>query len=155
VPYLDPFLGPPSRTRYDAAAERFAAAVTLYEMATGSLPRWGEDAYPAAIEDEVTLDPSLFDQSVADRLVTFFARALARDAGRRFDTVKEMAEAWRLAFVDMPAAPARVGAFPASAPVLTAASRLEATNLTARRARRWSASACTRWASCSATSRRR
>ena len=27
VAYLDPFLGPPRRLRYDAAAERFAAAV--------------------------------------------------------------------------------------------------------------------------------
>jgi serine/threonine protein kinase len=41
-PYLDPFLGPPRRPRFDLAAERFAAAVTLYEMATGTLPRWGD-----------------------------------------------------------------------------------------------------------------
>ncbi len=134
VPYLDPFLGPPSRTRYDAAAERFAASVTLYEMATGSLPRWGEYANPAAIDDEVTLDPSLFDQSVADRMVAFFAKALARDASRRFDTVKEMAEAWRLIFVDIPPAPATITVtIPgATATVLTSTSPLEATTLTAR-----------------------
>ena len=107
VPYLDPFLGPPRRPRYDAAAERFAAAVTLYEMATGTLPRWGDDANPAAIEDEVTLDPSLFDPSVADRLVAFFAKALARDASDRFDTVEEMAEAWRQIFVAIPPDPGR------------------------------------------------
>jgi serine/threonine protein kinase len=130
VPYLDPFLGPPSRTRYDAAAERFAAAVTLYEMATGALPRWGEHANPAAIEDEVTLDPSLFDQAVADRLVTFFARALARDASRRFDTIEEMTQAWRQIFVAIPVVPP-TATVPA-APELTLTSPLEATSLTPR-----------------------
>ena len=102
VPYLDPFLGPPRRMRYDAAAERFAAAVTLYEMATGTLPRWGENANPAAISDEVTLDPSAFDPSIADRLVYFFRRALARDASARFATSEEMTDAWRAIFTEIP-----------------------------------------------------
>src|SRR5690606_19948284 len=100
--YLDPFLGPPRRLRYDAAAERFAAAVTLYEMATGGLPRWGESANPAAISDEVSLDPASFDPAIADRLVTFFARALAREAAERFDTAEQMADAWRMIFTDIP-----------------------------------------------------
>lgn len=127
VGYLDPFLGPPSRTRYDAAAERFAAAVTLYEMATGELPRWGENANPAAIDDEVSLDPSLFDQSIADRMVAFFAKALARDARARFDTIAEMAAAWRQIFVAIPT-PA-----PVTGPAgLTSASGLEATTLSVR-----------------------
>ncbi|MFC7648646.1 NERD domain-containing protein [Streptosporangium lutulentum] len=37
-PYLDPFFDPIHRPRYDAAAERYAVAVTLYEMATGRTP---------------------------------------------------------------------------------------------------------------------
>ncbi|WP_018253498.1 BREX system serine/threonine kinase PglW [Salinispora mooreana] len=132
VGYLDPFLGPPRRLRFDAAAERFAAAVVLYEMATGTLPRWGDNANPAAVSEEVTLEPSVFDSEVADRLVGFFRRALARDATARFDTVDEMTDAWRAIFQQVPqsgvtpvgSAPAVVG--------LTRESPLGATELTAR-----------------------
>ena len=42
VPYLDPFLSLRKPPRWDLHAERFAAAMTLYEMATGTLPRWGD-----------------------------------------------------------------------------------------------------------------
>ncbi|MFG1952710.1 BREX system serine/threonine kinase PglW [Micromonospora sp. NPDC048830] len=132
VGYLDPFLGPPRRLRYDAAAERFAAAVVLYEMATGTPPKWGDNANPAAVSEEVTLDPAAFDPEVADRLVEFFARALARDAAARFDTVDEMTDAWRAIFQQVPkpgAAP--VGPVPLVAG-LTRESPLEATELTAR-----------------------
>lgn len=105
-PYLDPFLGPPHRPRFDLAAERFAAAVTLYELATGMLPRWGDGiAHPAAIPDEVTITRELFDPAVADPLGEFFARALARDARDRFDTIEEMADAWRSVFTKVAAAP--------------------------------------------------
>ncbi|MEV1330919.1 BREX system serine/threonine kinase PglW [Micromonospora costi] len=132
VGYLDPFLGPPRRLRYDAAAERFAAAVVLYEMATGMLPRWGDNANPAAVSDEVTLDPSAFDPAVADRLVEFFARALARDASARFDTVDEMTDAWRAIFQQVPQ-PAVTPVGPVPAVVgLTRESPLAATELTAR-----------------------
>src|SRR6266511_2812546 len=128
VPYLDPFLGPPRRMRYDAAAERFAAAVTLYEMATGTLPRWGENANPAAISDEVTLEPSAFDPAIADRLVDFFRRALARDASSRFATSEEMTDAWRAIFTDIPEP---VPAGPAEQQP-TRDSPLESTGLTVR-----------------------
>ena len=40
-PYLDPFLRLRKPPRWDVYAERFAAAMTLHEMATGSLPGWG------------------------------------------------------------------------------------------------------------------
>ncbi|MEV5820870.1 BREX system serine/threonine kinase PglW [Micromonospora haikouensis] len=132
VGYLDPFLGSARRLRYDAAAERFAAAVVLYEMATGTLPRWGDNANPAAVSDEVTLDPAAFDPAVADRLVQFFRRALARDAAARFDTVDEMTDAWRAIFQQIPQ-PAVTPVGPVPAPVgLTRESPLEATDLTAR-----------------------
>ncbi|MFI7660907.1 BREX system serine/threonine kinase PglW [Micromonospora parva] len=129
--YLDPFLGPPRRLRFDAAAERFAAAVTLYEMATGTLPRWGEGANPAAISDEVTLDPAAFDISVADRLVAFFAKALARDTADRFDTLDEMTDAWRAVFREIPEPAAGFDDTGVVAP-LDRMSPLEATELTAR-----------------------
>ena len=41
-PYLDPFLAQRRPPRWDLAAERYAAGVTLYEMAAGVLPRWGD-----------------------------------------------------------------------------------------------------------------
>ncbi|SCL29660.1 serine/threonine protein kinase [Micromonospora nigra] len=128
--YLDPFLGPPRRLRFDAAAERFAVAVTLYEMATGTLPRWGGGANPAAISDEVTLDPAAFDAAVADRLVAFFAKALARDTAHRFDTLDEMTDAWRAVFREIPE-PAATDDTGVVAP-LGRTSPLEATELTAR-----------------------
>ncbi|WP_144127957.1 BREX system serine/threonine kinase PglW [Catellatospora sichuanensis] len=127
-PYLDPFLGG-KRPRYDAAAERFAAAVTLYEMATGQLPRWGDNANPAAIDDEVALEPTAFDPAIADRLITFFAKALARDAAQRFDTVEEMADAWRAIFRNIPKLPA----IPVTGPTsITRDTPLDATDLTVR-----------------------
>ncbi|WP_343450068.1 BREX system serine/threonine kinase PglW [Micromonospora oryzae] len=129
--YLDPFLGTPGRPRFDAAAERFAAAVTLYEMATGTLPRWGDGANPATVPDEVTLDPAAFDASVADRLVAFFAKALARDAADRFDTLDEMTDAWRAVFREIPEPAAATDDTGAVAP-LGRASPLETTELTAR-----------------------
>ncbi|MDG4789092.1 BREX system serine/threonine kinase PglW [Micromonospora sp. WMMD1102] len=132
VAYLDPFLGPPRRLRYDAAAERFAAAVTLYEMATGTLPRWSDNANPAVVSDEVSLDPAVFDPAVADRLVEFFAKALARDAARRFETVDEMTDAWRAIFQHVPASDPEPSALSATVVGLTRKSPLEAAELTAR-----------------------
>jgi serine/threonine protein kinase len=133
-PYLDPFLGPPRRLRFDAAAERYAAAVTLYEMATGRLPRWGDDANPASVSDEVTLDPADFESGIADRLVAFFRRALAREVADRFGTLDEMTDAWRAIFQNMPetdtGSPQRRA--PDTRSPVSREAPLEATNLTIR-----------------------
>ncbi|MBX6724292.1 MAG: BREX system serine/threonine kinase PglW, partial [Dactylosporangium sp.] len=76
-PYLDPFLGVGTRQHWDSAAERYAAAVTLFEMATGQTPTYGDGVSdPAVIDDEATVEPGLFDPSVAASLVDFFRRAL-------------------------------------------------------------------------------
>lgn len=100
-PYLDPFLGGGGRRpRYDRAAERFAIAVTLFEMATGQRPVWGSgDAHPAAIEEEVTLVADYFEPAVAQPMMEFFRKALARDARQRFDDLSELAQAWAAIFV--------------------------------------------------------
>jgi serine/threonine protein kinase len=124
--YLDPFLGPPRRMRFDAAAERFAAAVTLYEMATGTLPKWGDDAYPASVSDEVSLNPAAFEPAISDRFVAFFGKALARETADRFATLDEMTDAWRAIFQNIPEAEADVGL------VLRYDSPLEAVGLTTR-----------------------
>lgn len=96
-PYLDPFLR--LRRRWDQQAEHFAAAVTLFEMATGTLPQWGDgESDPALIEVEATIDSLLFDPAVRDDLAVFFRKALARDATRRFDNAEQMQRAWRRVF---------------------------------------------------------
>ena len=93
--YLDPFLRLRKPPRWDVYAERFAAAMTLHEMATGNLPRWGDGSTdPLQVGEEVTLDAEWFDPSVRDPLAEFFAKALARDYWSRFDSAEEMCLAW-------------------------------------------------------------
>jgi len=95
--YLDPFLSP--RRPWDLAAERYAAALTLHEMATGTLPRWGDGkSHPAALDCEVTLDAELFEPSLREGLTAVFRRALRRDFRQRFDNAEEMLRAWRQVF---------------------------------------------------------
>jgi serine/threonine protein kinase len=80
APYLDPFLGNPSRGLYDSAAERYSVAVVLYEMATGKHPVYGDDARvnPAAITDDVTINPKDFPEGLREDLTDFFTRSTKR-----------------------------------------------------------------------------
>ncbi|MGC5626971.1 BREX system serine/threonine kinase PglW [Georgenia sp. Z1344] len=99
-PYLDPFLTG-ERDTFDSAAERYAVAVVLYEMATGLAPYYGDPgAHPGVVPDDVTIDPALFDPSIAAPMAAFFARALARDAEHRHHTAGAMLNEWRAAFPD-------------------------------------------------------
>ena len=102
-PYLDPFLDAPERGRYDSAAERYSAAVVLFEMATGAVPKFGDGlSDPASVRDEATVEAGLFDPAVAGGLVSFFRTALARSAKERHDTAPEMLAAWRSVFAPVP-----------------------------------------------------
>ena len=105
-PYLDPFLGG-DRPRFDPAAERYAAAVTLHEMCSGEVPSWGDGVTDPKLLDEDTpqLWADLFDPNLRDGLAAFFRQALHRDAGQRFATVKQMRHAWTAIFaaLDRPA----------------------------------------------------
>ncbi|MGH3191655.1 MAG: BREX system serine/threonine kinase PglW [Streptosporangiaceae bacterium] len=106
--YLDPFLGPPRRTRYDQAAELYAVAVTLHEMASGERPSWGDGLIPSSLLDpseEVRLSEDLFDPVVRDGLVNFFRMALHRDASQRFRSLREMTHAWTGIFADLDTVP--------------------------------------------------
>jgi len=106
--YLDPFLGTPARQRYDQAAELYAVAVTLHEMASGELPAWGDDIPDGRFIDpseEVQLAEDLFDPVARDGLVEFFKVALHRDAARRFPTLHDMTRAWTDIFRDLDAVP--------------------------------------------------
>ncbi|MGH3910031.1 MAG: BREX system serine/threonine kinase PglW, partial [Pseudonocardiaceae bacterium] len=96
--YRDPFLGTDRRPSYDDAAERYAAAVTLHEMASRELPTWGEDGTDPRFVDEVTLSSELFDSALREPLIAFFRRALHPDAEQRFLSVGAMREAWRQVF---------------------------------------------------------
>jgi len=98
-PYLDPFLSLRQPPRWDLHAERFAAAMTLHEMATGTLPTWGAAGQdPASSNDDASLDVEKFDASIRDGLADFFRRALHRDSKKRFDNADLMHLAWKNLF---------------------------------------------------------
>ncbi len=97
--YLDPFLRTRKPPRWDTHAERFAAAVTLHQMAAGSLPCWGDgQSEPAVLECEATVDADAFEPAVREDLTAFFQKALRRDYRQRFDNADEMLRAWRRLF---------------------------------------------------------
>ncbi len=105
--YRDPFLSLRKPPRWDAYAERFSAAMTLHEMATGQLPGWGDgQSDPALLHEEVSLDAELFDPSVREALTDFFRTALARDYRARFDNAEEMRRAWFRCFEEIDVTPA-------------------------------------------------
>ena len=96
-PYLEPFLQ--LRNRWDTASERYSAAVILYEMATGTTPRWGDgQSAPHLIDAEATIDADLFDAPVRQDLNDFFRRCLQRDPRHRFDNSTDMLLAWHNGF---------------------------------------------------------
>lgn len=98
-PYLDPFLALRSHRRWDLYAERYAAAVTLYEMAVGRAPRFGDgQSAPEALADEAAIESGVFDPTLRDGLTEFFTRALRRDFRERFDNAEDMLRAWRAVF---------------------------------------------------------
>jgi serine/threonine protein kinase len=95
--YVDPFLV--KRGRWDPAADRYAATVTLFQLTTAAKPEFGDGtADPAMTGAQPTVVASMFDPAVADGLVEFFTRALQPDAAARFDNADEMFFAWHRAF---------------------------------------------------------
>jgi len=100
-PYLEPFLAERKPRRWDLAAERWAAAVTLHEMATGSHPAWGDGrSDPASLTCEATIDADHLEPSVKEPLDAFFRKALRRNPRDRFDNAQEMLWAWQKSFAD-------------------------------------------------------
>jgi serine/threonine protein kinase len=97
--YLEPLLSLRQPPQWDSYAERYAAAVTLYEMATGTLPVWGDGVSdPSFLECEITLEPERFPVDLRDRLTSFFETAFKRDIEARFDNAEEMLRDWRQCF---------------------------------------------------------
>jgi serine/threonine protein kinase len=99
-PYLEPFLALKQRgQRWDTAAERFAAAMVLYEMAAGTLPYWGDkQSAPHLVQCEATIEAELIDAPVRESLHSFFDTALRRNPAERFDNATDMLAAWHSAF---------------------------------------------------------
>ncbi|MGK5499880.1 BREX system serine/threonine kinase PglW [Streptomyces sp. URMC 125] len=103
--YLDPFVDVITRGSYDSHAERYAVAVTLHQMASGELPKWGDGSVPPRMTDAKewpypTIAAEAFDPAVRDGLVAFFQKALHRDAAKRYPELKPMRDAWRKVFLD-------------------------------------------------------
>ncbi|MFO0914159.1 MAG: BREX system serine/threonine kinase PglW [Pirellulales bacterium] len=99
--YLDPLLPLRRPPRWDLHAERYSAAVTLYELATGTVPKWGDGSTdPSHLnpDTEITIDPELFDPALREQLTGFFRRAFKRDIAKRFDNAEEMLRSWRQCF---------------------------------------------------------
>jgi serine/threonine protein kinase len=106
--YLDPFLGQGRRDHYDQAAELYAVAVTLHEMASGELPSWGDGLIPSNLldpDEEVQLAEDVFDPVIRDGLVRFFRTALHRDAKQRYPSLRAMTRAWMDIFRDVKTQP--------------------------------------------------
>jgi len=98
--YLDPFIRDPGRRRWDDYAERFAAALTLYEMTTGTLPSWAaQEGLPPVIDGALQIDPAVFDPGIRDAMAAFFAKALARNVKDRFGNAEDMRRAWGQVFL--------------------------------------------------------
>ncbi len=130
--YRDPFLR--RRGRWDAAADRWSVAVTLYEMLTGALPLVEED--PKTGDKSVRLHADRFDPALRDRFRAFFERAFAPESKDRFATAEDMrlgAGSWSTLFDGRPDEPE-----PPSGPAtffpegVTAATPVDALALTAR-----------------------
>lgn len=111
-PYLDPFLALRKKPQWDVYAERFALAVTLYEMAIGKPPVWGDggdgQTSPAMLDVEVSIVGDMFQPSMREGFCAFFSKALRREYTERFDNAEEMLRAWRAIFAGktLDAAPA-------------------------------------------------
>ncbi|MCM8626197.1 BREX system serine/threonine kinase PglW, partial [Accumulibacter sp.] len=98
-PYLDPFLSLRRPPRWDLYAERFALAVTLYEMAVGQPPVWGDgQTSPAMLDVEATIESDVFDPVTREGFTAFFSKALKRAWRERFDNAEDMLRAWRAIF---------------------------------------------------------
>lgn len=100
--YLDPLLPLRKPPRWDLHAERYAAAITLYELATGTMPKWGDGATdPSHLnpDTEITIDGEAFDASLREPLSEFFTTAFRRNIKERFDNCEVMLGEWRQCFV--------------------------------------------------------
>ena len=80
----DPFLSLRKPPRWDLQAERFAAAVTLYQMATGAMPKWRGGSDPMLVDDEVTIESEQLDSNLREQFSDFFGGRRLPQSARAF-----------------------------------------------------------------------
>ena len=105
--YLDPLLPLRKPARWDLHAERYSAAMTLYELASGTLATWGDGlTQPDQLSPttEITIDAELFDPALREPLSEFFSQAFRRDIAERFDHAEEMLRFWSDSFAGLDSA---------------------------------------------------
>jgi serine/threonine protein kinase len=98
--YLDPFLPERRVPRYDTHAERYTAALSLYEMATGRLPAWGDGLTDPRYDKDAVLHLATdrFPANIREQLDGFFRKAFHRNPEARFDNARDMLRAWSTIF---------------------------------------------------------
>ncbi|MCA9626472.1 MAG: protein kinase, partial [Myxococcales bacterium] len=109
--YKDPYLA--ERGAWDAAADRWSAAVTLHELLTGIRPHYETPKYvddqghevpadlDAAPTDKyavLTLAAERFDSQLRDALTAFFTTAFAPAIEQRFTDAAQMRRRWEACF---------------------------------------------------------
>jgi serine/threonine protein kinase len=90
-PYRDPWVM--TRGRWDRPADRYSAAVILYEMITGTRP-----PIPRPTAGEVSFASDALYDACRAPLTKFFRRAFVGKATERFQSADQMLAAWRQAF---------------------------------------------------------
>jgi serine/threonine protein kinase len=96
--YRDPYLPlrpvePGQAPVWDAAADRWSAALTLHELLTGVRPHF-DGKSPLDPSARVVIAAGRFDPSVRAGLLAFFEKALAPDVRARFESAERMRKAW-------------------------------------------------------------
>ncbi|WP_277210614.1 BREX system serine/threonine kinase PglW [Isoptericola croceus] len=131
--YLDPYLGRGRRRRYDRAAELWAVATTLFEMATGSLPWWPQNmSRPSKATEAPVVERSSFEPSVSAAMARFFTTALHPAANQRHGSAAQMAEEWHRIFAALDTGAADAEANDELAARVTADTPLSEAGLSAR-----------------------
>ncbi len=106
--YLDPFLTERQPRRWDFAADRYSLGLILHEMATGTLPKWGDGITdPLFATGQAIQAVDLMPEGVRESLPRFLAKALQRAPAERWGSVSEMLDAWAEVFRDTQHAPTR------------------------------------------------
>ncbi len=96
--YLDPWLGQGNRPEFDRAAERYAVASALHEMASLLVP---EETTGGPGGRHVIVASDLFAAPLRAALTSFFNRAFDPDTDRRFDSAAAMGRAWSRVFAEV------------------------------------------------------